>query len=185
MTPKVTETRLPGIGVRYTLRCSDGDRVSVVLRNDGASELYTWNDRREGDPPTATVDLDLDETRRLSAILGGAYERPTVLEDLEYVRGDLQIEWTAVPPGSPAVGHTLADCGLRARTGVTVVAILREPQDVVGARPEDVVVAGDVLVTAGTRGDHPAFRALLETGPFPAPSDLSVPAPPPPGSSRG
>ena len=50
--------------------------------------------------------------------------------------GELQIEWMPVPDTSPAIGATLAECGLRARTGVTVIAILREPEPVSGAQPE-------------------------------------------------
>lgn len=164
----VSETRLPGIGVRYTLRCADGDRISVVLRNDGTSELYTWTDKREGEKPSATIDLDLEETRQLSAILGGAYERPKVIDDLEYALGELQIEWIRVPDDSPSIGHTLEECGFRARSQVTVIAILREPNPVVGAQPSDVVERGDTLVTVGTRGSYATFRRLLDDGPIPA-----------------
>ena len=41
--------------------------------------------------------------------------------------GELAIEWVPVPAGSQAVGKTLAECGFRARTGITIIAILREP----------------------------------------------------------
>jgi K+/H+ antiporter YhaU regulatory subunit KhtT len=72
-----------------------------------------------------------------------------------------------VPPGSPAVGHSLAECGFRARTGITIIAILREPEPVTGAQPSDVVQDGDVLVAVGKAGQYPAFRRLLAEGPIP------------------
>jgi hypothetical protein len=62
--------------------------------------------------------------------LGGAYERPKIVEDLEMALGELAIEWVPVPDASPAIGHTLAECAFRARTGITIIAILREPEPV-------------------------------------------------------
>ena len=49
----------------------------------------------------------------------------------------------------PAIGRSLADCAFRARTGITIIAILREPEPVTGAQPGDVIQAGDTLVTVG------------------------------------
>jgi len=80
--------------------------------------------------------------------------------------GELQIEWVAVPDSSPAIGKTLAECGLRARTGVTVIAILREPEPVSGAQPEDVIQRGDTLVAVGKAGQFAEFRRLLAQGSF-------------------
>jgi K+/H+ antiporter YhaU regulatory subunit KhtT len=74
-----------------------------------------------------------------------------------------------VPPDSPAIGKTLAEVAFRARTGITIIAILRDPEPVTGAQPDDVVQEGDTLVTVGKLGQYPAFRKLLAEGPFPAP----------------
>ena len=84
------------------------------------------------------------------------------------VLGELAIEWVPVPDGSPAIGHTLADCGFRARTGITIIAILRDPEPISGAQPSDVVQTGDTLVTVGKLGQYREFRRLLAEGPFPA-----------------
>jgi TrkA domain protein len=110
--------------------------------------------------------IRVTETRQLGAILGGSYERPTVVEDLELARGELAIEWIRVPQGSPAIGRTLAECGFRARKRVTIIAILREPESIAGAQPGDIIEAGDMLVAVGRRGQFPAFRNLLAEGPF-------------------
>jgi K+/H+ antiporter YhaU regulatory subunit KhtT len=37
---------------------------------------------------------------------------------------------------------------------------------VTGAQPEDIVQAGDTLVTVGKAGQYRAFRELLEGGPI-------------------
>ena len=47
---------------------------------------------------------------------------------------------------------------------MTVIAILREPEPVSGAQPEDVVQRGDTLVAVGKAGQFIAFRRLLAEG---------------------
>jgi len=153
------ETRLPGVGVKYTLRLDDGERLALILHNDGQRELYVFS--RDDEDPRAVVRLDDDEARQLGAVLGGAYERPKIVEDLEMALGELTIEWVSVPDDSPTIGKTLAECGFRARTGITVIAILREPEPVTGAQPDDVIQQGDTLVTVGKAGSYAGFRALL------------------------
>jgi TrkA domain protein len=154
------ETRLPGIGTKFTLRLDNGGRVAVILHNDGKRELY-WFRHTDDDEPRAVITLDDDEARQLGAVIGGAYERPKIVEDLELALGELQIEWIPVPDSSPLVGKTLAEAGFRAKSGITVIAILREPEPISGARPEDVIQRGDTLVTVGKAGNYRAFRRLL------------------------
>jgi TrkA domain protein len=157
------ETRLPGIGVKYGFRLDAGGRISLILHNDGKRELY-WFRRADNDEPTAVITLDDDEARQLGALLGGAYERPKIVEDLEMALGELQIEWVPVPDSSPWIGKTLAEAQFRAKTGITIIAILREPEPVTGAQPDDVIQRGDTLVTVGKAGQYPAFYRRLESG---------------------
>jgi TrkA domain protein len=98
-------------------------------------------------------------------VLGGAYERPKIVEDLEMALGELMIEWEPVPDSSPWIGKTLAESGFRANTGITVIAILREPEPVTGAQPHDVIQQGDTLVTVGKAGQYAKFRRLLAGAP--------------------
>jgi K+/H+ antiporter YhaU regulatory subunit KhtT len=49
---------------------------------------------------------------------------------------------------------------------VTVIAILREPEPVSGAQPEDRIQQGDTLVAVGKAGQFPLFRKLLTEGPY-------------------
>jgi TrkA domain protein len=159
----VEETRLPGIGSKFTLRLDAGGRLAIILHNDGKRELYYF--RHGGDEePRAVITLDDDEARQLGAVVGGAYERPKIVEDLEMALGELQIEWIPVPDDSPWIGRTLAECGFRAKTGVTVIAILREPEPVTGAQPSDTIERGDTLVTVGKAGQYAQFRRLLSAG---------------------
>jgi TrkA domain protein len=110
------------------------------------------------------ITLDDDEARQLGAVLGGAYERPKIVEDLEMALGELQIEWVPVPDTSPWIGKSLAEAEFRAKLGITIIAILREPEPVTGAQPHDVIQQGDTLVTVGKAGQYPAFYRRLGRG---------------------
>jgi TrkA domain protein len=169
----VRETRLPGVGTRYSFVTGRGNRIAVILHAEGSSELYLFAAGRD-ETPLAVLHLEERETRQLGAILGGAYERPKIVEELELALDELAIEWIPVPHASPAIGRTLAECGFRARTRVTVIAILREPEPVIGAQPGDRVQPGDTLVAVGKRGQYAAFRRLLSEGPF-GPAQGGVP----------
>lgn len=163
MALDLRETRLPGIGTKFTLGLASGGRLAVIVHNDGKRELYFF--RRAGEEePRAVIALDDDEARQLGAVIGGAFERPKIVEELEMALGELLIEWEPVPDTSPWIGKTLAESGFRAKTGITVIAILREPEPVTGARPDDVIQRGDTLVTVGKAGQYPAFRRLLQAG---------------------
>ncbi|MDQ3824110.1 MAG: cation:proton antiporter regulatory subunit [Actinomycetota bacterium] len=165
MPVELRQTRLPGVGTKFAFRTAHGSRVAVIQHVDGTHELYVFR-RATDDEPRAVLQLDDEEARQLGAVLGGAYERPKIVEELEMAFGELAIEWVEVPPDSPAIGRTLAECGFRARTGVTIIAILREPEPVTGAQPTDVVQRGDTLVTVGKLGQYREFRRLLREGPF-------------------
>ena len=160
MPVDLQETRLPGVGTKFSLRLAAGGRLSIIVHNDGKRELY-WFRHQHDDEPRSVITLDDDESRQLGAVIGGAYERPKIVEDLEMALGEMQIEWIPVPDSSPWIGKSLADAGFRAKLGITVIAILREPESVSGARPEDVIKQGDTLVTVGKAGQYPHFRKLL------------------------
>jgi TrkA domain protein len=158
------ETRLPGVGVKYSLRLSAGGRLAIILHNDGKREIYFFTRGDEDGEPSAVIELDDDEARQLGAVIGGAYERPRIVDDLEMALGELQIEWIPVPETSPWIGKTLAEAGFRAKLGVTIIAILRQPEPVTGAQPDDEIHRGDTLVAVAKAGQFAAFRRMLAGG---------------------
>ena len=162
MPVQMNETRLPGVGVKYSLPLSGGGRLSVILHNDGKRELYFFGSG--DDEPRAVITLDDDEARGLGAVIGGAYERPRIVEELEMALGELQIEWVPIPDTSPVIGKTLGELAFRRETGVTVIAILREPEPISGAQAEDVLQRGDTVVVVGKAGQYPKFRRMLAGG---------------------
>ena len=121
MPLELKETRLPGVGVKWSLVTVSGSRVTVIQHTDGDREVYVHRRDRD-DEPAVVLELHDDEARQLGVLLGGAYERPRIVEELEMALGEFQIEWIKVPARSWVHGRTLADCAFRKRTGVTVIA---------------------------------------------------------------
>lgn len=174
MPVELTETRLPGVGVKWSMTSARGSRVTVIQHNDGDREVYVHRRARD-EEPAIVLELHDDEARQLGALLGGAYERPKIVEELEMALGEFQIEWIKVPDGSWVDGRTLAECGFRKRTGVTVIAILRESESIAGAQPDDVLRDGDTIVVVGKAGQFSSVKRLLRDGPDPDRRDEESP----------
>ena len=160
MPLELKETRLPGVGVKWSMTLISGTRLTVIQHNDGDREIYVHR-RASDEDPLAVVELHDDEARQLGVVLGGAYERPKIVEELEMALGEFQIEWIKVPTGSWVHGRTLSDAAFRKRTGVTVIAILRESESIAGAQPDDVILEGDTIVVVGKAGQFRAVKQLL------------------------
>jgi di/tricarboxylate transporter len=71
-------------------------------------------------------------------------DRKTAFENVREYTVAMTIE-----PGSPVVGQTIEDAGLRHLPGLFLVEIEREGQSLVAVAPDEKLSAGDVLVFAG------------------------------------
>jgi TrkA domain protein len=151
----VTELTLPGIGQRYDLRAAEGGSVTVVIHHSGRRDLYILDDT---DEPRAVVALTDYQARSLGAILGGAYFKPAVVEEIEAVIGGLLIDWVTLDADSPGAGKTIAELEIRSRTRMTVVAILRDQAALIAPEPTEELQAGDRLVVIGRQEDLPGFQ---------------------------
>jgi K+:H+ antiporter len=84
------------------------------------------------------------------------------LEDVQPLLPGLgEVTPVRLVPGSPAVGKTLADLDLRARTGASVIAITRASGGVVAPTGREELFAEDVLALAGSREAIQAARVAL------------------------
>ena len=70
-----------------------------------------------------------------------------------------------VDPRSEAVGKTLAELNIRAVTGATVLAIVRDGQEVVTPAAAEVLRAGDVLALAGSHEAIASATHILQGRP--------------------
>jgi TrkA domain protein len=164
MTPmlEVRETRLPGVGTKFTLRTGRGEKVSSVVHLDGMREIYHYTDAAD-EPHVLT--LNDEEARQLGAIIGGVVYRPQLVKDLELALKDLVMEWVELPPESPLVGLTVATCRIRSTTGSTIVAILRESGSLATPHPDEVLRANDTLVIIGRPETFEEINRLVAEGP--------------------
>ena len=71
------------------------------------------------------------------------------------------IDWLAIRPGSPFADRTIADTQARSRTGVSVVAVLRDGGAIPAPAPDVRLQAGDTLVVVGTPQGVTALSSLL------------------------
>ena len=159
---EVRETRLPGVGTKFTLRTGRGEKVSSVVHLDGLREIYHYTDSAD-EPHVLT--LNDEEARQLGAIIGGVVYRPQLVKDLELALKDLVMEWIELPPDSPLVGLTVATCRIRSTTGSTIVAILRESGSLVTPHPDEVLRANDTLVIIGRPSSFEEINRLVAEGP--------------------
>lgn len=159
---KIEETQLPGVGVRYEFRTSDGERVGVVHHRGGRREVFVC---RADEPDTVAMSLDLsdEEAHTLGEMMGIA----TVVEklaDLQQSVEGLAIDWLGVDPGTPYAGRTIGDARIRTRTGVSVVAVIRDTTPFPAPGPEFHVEAGDTLVVVGTPKGIESVTDILTAG---------------------
>lgn len=109
-------------------------------------QRYTEIVRREG----------LDASERPST------EQARVLHDLIGAAKDLEVGWILIHQDSPLVGQTLASSNLRARVGVSVIAIGRHETLISNPAPDEVLRVGDRVAVIGTPAEVIAAEALLE-----------------------
>lgn len=105
---------LPGIGRRYQMTGINGGRITVIVHHSGRRVVHGLN--ADSDQASA-VELSDHQARKLGAILGGAFFKPAVVEEVEAVFDDLLIDWVALEPNSPGADKSIAELEIRRTTG--------------------------------------------------------------------
>ncbi len=77
----------------------------------------------------------------------------------------IEIAWRLVSEQSPIVGRTLAEANIRARTGASVIALIRNQQLIANPKSSTVFQAGDLLGLIGDREQIAAAEQLLSGTP--------------------
>jgi len=160
---EIRETRLPGIGTKFSLDTRRDENVCVIVHTNGMREIYHLADDEDDEP--YRIALTDEEARQVGALLGGVIYRPQLVQDLEVALGDLVVEWLDVPADSPLVGLTVETCRIRRTTGATIIAIMRQEGAQAMPRPTEVIAANDVLVVLGKPADFSIIRGLIVNGP--------------------
>ncbi len=160
----IREAALPGVGRKFQIETANGDRLVIVIHDDGTRELYHFA-RKNPDRVASVVTLEDAEARQIAGIIGGLTYVPKALPSAEIVLDDLLLEWYSIPPRSACIGKTIRDLQVRTATGASIVSII-EPDRVKRLNPEadTVLNEGATLILAGDRRTITKLKRLLETG---------------------
>ncbi|MDI4649473.1 cation:proton antiporter regulatory subunit [Cohnella hashimotonis] len=160
----IRETDLPGVGRKYRILTRSGDRLVVVIHDDGRRELYHF-EYEDPEDSISMITLDDEEARSIAAIVGGMTYKPRMLESIEIALNDLVIEWFKLEPRSPCVGVSIGDLEIRRRSGATVIAIVeRDHSKHITPGPDFVLKADSMLIAAGERENLKALKSILTGG---------------------
>jgi TrkA domain protein len=156
---EVTETQLPGVGVRHEFTTAAGERLVVLSHRTGRREIALY-DRADPDTCSTVLHLNTDDTRTLAELLGGSpvSEAVSAVQQLEGVA----IDWIRIRPGSPQMGATIGEGRLRTRTGTSVVALVRGNDTLPAPGPDETLESGDVVVAVGTQEGLRQLHDLLD-----------------------
>jgi CPA2 family monovalent cation:H+ antiporter-2 len=88
-------------------------------------------------------------------------EEHRLLHDLLNAANNIEIKWFPLPEGNPLIGQTLAKANLRAQTGASVVAILREGHLIANPKSMTVFEPGDRIGLIGEVEEVEAAGKLL------------------------
>ena len=158
----VSETPLPGLGVRFEFVTRAGTRLGVLQRQGGRIELVVY-DPADPDTVSESLTLDEDDARTLAELLGTS----RVVEDLGRLRQRIEglaIDWLPLGQGSTFAARPLGDTAARSRTGVSIVAVVRGDEAIPAPGPDQRLESGDTLVVVGTPRGIEDLAVILRTG---------------------
>ncbi len=162
MGVRVEKSDLPGLGVRHDLITAKGRRIGVVTFRDGQRELAIFD---QDDPDSCVVSIPITdpEASTLSELLGASVVLSKLTELTDEAAG-LFTEHLLIPSDSVYAGRPLGDTKARTRTGVSIVAVVRDKKLIPSPTPDFVIEAGDAVIAVGTRRGLDSLSELIVTG---------------------
>jgi TrkA domain protein len=155
----IQETALPGVGLRHEFATRAGRQLGVVSYRTGRRDLLLY-DPDDPDACQEVVRLTQDEADALAGLLGAARLTGRLAELQQQIQG-LAISWLTIQESSPYASGTIADTQARSRTGVSIVAVLRDQTAFPAPTPDFGFQAGDTAVVVGTPAGVRALATLL------------------------
>lgn len=84
----------------------------------------------------------------------------STVSHLQDARQLLQLHWLTLPANSPLVERSLAQCQIRQKTGVSIVAILRDGDLIPNPAAHTVLEAGDMVAVLGDLQQYDNFTEM-------------------------
>jgi len=162
----IKEAELPGLGKKFEIDLENGDRVVVVIHDEGSREVYYFPEA--DDDALSSVTLTDQEARQVGAIISGSFYQPRMLEKLQTAVSELRIEWIDVKADSHVAGKSIGELGLRKNHGIIVIAVIedkskgRKGKTHINPGPSYVFKPGHTVVAAGEMGKMNLFEELLQ-----------------------
>lgn len=149
-------TQLANLGAQYVIHPELEGGLEIVrhtLLQLGLSpqEIHRYMDAVREDHYDFNVDSE-DEHR--------------LLHELLHAVKSIEIMWFRLPSGNALVGQTLAEANLRARTGASVVAILRAGEVIANPKSSTTFQAEDRIGLIGEKEQFEATEQLFATDAF-------------------
>lgn len=160
----ISESSLPGVGHKFQIETVSGDRLVIVIHDDGLREIYHFA-RKDPERAVSVVTLVDSEARQVAGILGGLTYVPKALPSAEIVIDDLLLEWYTIEPAAACIGKTIRDLQVRTVSGASIVSII-EPDRLKRINPDanTILNEGATLILAGDRRTIARLKSLLKKG---------------------
>jgi TrkA domain protein len=157
----VNETRLPGVGIRFDFRTSDGSKVVVVNHQSGRCEILLCS-KDDPDACREVLRLAREDAKSLAETLG----QSQVTEEVTSMRLSMQgltIDWLTVDPASPVAGRTVHEAEHEDEQAASVVAVIREGSTIASPPSSFSLQSGDTAVVVGTPDGVEALSRLFRS----------------------
>jgi TrkA domain protein len=145
----INQTALPGVGIRYDFETKSGDQVGVIAHHSGRYDFLVY-DRYDPDACVLALPLEAEDAHTVTELLGGTQVSESQQQMQQSLPG-LTIDWVPVRKDWSCAGKTIREIDVRARTGVTIVAVVRDRETVPAPDPEFRLMPGDTAVVVGTQ----------------------------------
>jgi TrkA domain protein len=158
----VHETQLPGVGIRYDFVTRAGDQLGIIAHRTDRFDLLIY-DRDDPDSCSTVLRLDPEDAHTLTELLGGTQVAQSQVA-LQQALPGLTIDWVPIRGDWTCAGRSIEELAIRTRTGVSVVAIVREGKTIPSPSPDSRLMPGDTVVVVGTPEAIRRTFDLLESG---------------------
>ncbi|MEC0242446.1 cation:proton antiporter regulatory subunit [Paenibacillus dokdonensis] len=160
----IRESILPGIGMKYQIDAASGDRMVIVIHDDGRRELYHFS-HEDDEQSISMVTLEDQEARQLAALVGGMVYKPKQLETVEMAFDELTIEWYRIDPHFACIGKSIGELNIRQNSGASVIALMdKKNGKQVNPGSDCILNAEATVVAVGERDQQKRFKQILMNG---------------------